>query len=67
MHVLAIIFPRLCFTFFMFIQPFFLEATVLAVEIETATSTKSGLLGAAALIYLGVAVSSFIVLPTLYA
>lgn len=57
--MLAIVFPRFCFTFFMFIQPFFLEAVVLAVEFETAASIKNGLLGAAALIYLGVAVGSF--------
>lgn len=55
-HVLAIVFPRLCLSFFMFVQPFFLEAVVSAVEAKSQSNTKYGLLGAAALIYLGVAV-----------
>lgn len=55
--MLAVIFPRLCFSFFLFVQPFFLEAVVSAVELQAHQNTKYGLLGAAALIYLGVAVS----------
>lgn len=60
-HVLAVVFPRICLSFFMFVQPFFLEAAVSAVELKANSNTKYGLLGAAALIYLGVAVG---LLPT---
>lgn len=51
------IIPRLCFTFFMFIQPFFIDAAASCLKTGTSLAEKSGVIGAAALIYMGVGVS----------
>lgn len=53
---LSIVPPRLCFTFFMFIQPYFLRAVVSALQNGAPMPHKWGLVAAGGLIYFGVAV-----------
>ncbi|KAI1387325.1 uncharacterized protein F4822DRAFT_430081 [Hypoxylon trugodes] len=59
--VLSAVVPRLCLTAFTFAQPFLVNATVTFVGLENPDSTfGKGLIGAWALVYMGIAVSSSI-------
>ena len=58
--------PRLCQTAFMFAQPFLVSTTIEYVGDESADATYGrGLIGAWALTYLGIAVSSMICITLL--
>lgn len=60
-NLLAVVFPRLCIIGFTFAQPFLITAAIQYLEAPDSTENKNhgyGLIGAAFLIYLGLAVMS---------
>ncbi|CRG91304.1 ABC transporter C family member 3 [Talaromyces islandicus] len=56
--LLAAVIPRLCLTGFTFVQPFLINALILYIDENAPASNGKAMIGAYALVYLGIAISN---------